>query len=212
MVPGVILAAGASSRMGRPKALLPTATPGETFLSRLVGALAGGGLDDVVIVVGRLPDPDEADLARALDELPPFVRPVQNPDPARGQLSSLQTALAVIDHPGVTGMLVTLIDLPLVTAATVKALVEAHRATAAPIVRPVRQGRHGHPVIFDRALFDALRLADPAAGARALVRAHASRAVEVPVEDEGAFVDVDTPEDYARVFGRSLPGRVSGSS
>ena len=212
MVPGVILAAGASSRMGWPKLLLPTATPGETFLSRLVTSLVAGGLDDLVLVVGRLPQPDEARLARLLDELPPCVRPVQNLNPERGQLSSLQTGLAVVDRPGVAAMLVALIDVPLVAAGTVRALIEAYRATSAPVVRPVHQNRHGHPVIFDRALFDALRQADPAGGARAVVRAHAARAVEVAVEDEGAFLDVDTPEDYTRVFGRSLPGGVSGMS
>jgi len=212
MVPGVILAAGASSRMGRPKALLPTAAPGETFLSRLVGTLVAAGLDDLVLVVGRLSAPDEAELTRVLEALPPVVRAVENPDPSRGQLSSLQEGLAFIDHPGVRGMLVTLIDVPLVAADTVRALLEAYRATGAPVVRPARQGRHGHPVIFDRALFDALRQADPAGGARAVVRAHADRAVELAVDDEGAFVDVDTPEDYARVFGRPPGGGVSGSS
>jgi len=208
MVPGIILAAGASSRMGRPKALLPTAAPGETFLSRLVASLIEGGLDDLVLVVGRLAEPDEAELARSVAALPPVVRAVENPDPTRGQLSSLQTGLAVVDHPGVRGMLVALIDVPLVSPSTVRALLEAYRATGAPVVRPAREGRHGHPVIFDRALFDALRQADPASGARAVVRAHAGRAVEVPVEDEGAFLDVDTPEDYARVFGRPLAGGV----
>ncbi len=212
MVPGVILAAGASSRMGRPKALLPTATPGETFLSRLVATLVAGGLDDLVLVVGRLSGQDEAELARIIDGLPPVVRAVENPDPSRGQLSSLQAGLAVVDHPGVRGMLVTLIDVPLVAAGTVRALLEAYEATGAPVVRPARQGRHGHPVIFDRALFDALRQADPTGGARAVVRAHADRAVEVAVDDEGAFVDVDTPADYARVFGRPPGGGVSGSS
>jgi CTP:molybdopterin cytidylyltransferase MocA len=208
MVPGIILAAGASSRMGRPKALLPTAAPGETFLSRLVASLIEGGLDDLVLVVGRLAEPDEAELARSVAALPPVVRAVENPDPTRGQLSSLQTGLAVVDHPGVRGMLVALIDVPLVSPSTVRALLEAYRATGAPVVRPAREGRHGHPVIFDRALFDALRRADPATGARAVVRAHAGRAVEVPVEDAGAFLDVDTPEDYARVFGRPLAGGV----
>jgi len=212
MVPGVILAAGASSRMGRPKALLPTSTPGETFLSRLVGTLVAGGLDDLVLVVGRLAGPEEAALARVVDGLPPILRVVENPDPSRGQLSSLQTGLAVVDHPGIRGMLVTLIDVPLVSAGTVRALLGAYEATGAPVVRPARQGRHGHPVIFDRGLFDALRQADPAGGARAIVRANIGRAVEVTVDDEGAFIDVDTPDDYARVFGRTIDGGVPGPS
>jgi molybdenum cofactor cytidylyltransferase len=96
------------------------------------------------------------------------------------------------------------VDQPLVSAATVRLVLEAWRRTRAPIVRPAREGRHGHPVLFDRALFDALRRADPSAGARGVVRAHADRAVDVPVDDDGAFADIDTPEDYARWIGLKL--------
>jgi len=187
--------------MGRPKALLPTGVSGETFLSRIVGTLETAGLDDLVVVVGE----DRPDLARAIDGLPGFVRPVVNPDPSRGQLSSLLAALAVVDRPGVTGMLVTLVDVPLVTAATVEALLAAYRASRAPVVRPARAGRHGHPVIFDRAVFDALRAADLAAGAKAVVQARLGEVLDVSVDDAGAFLDVDTPDDYARAFGRPLP-------
>lgn len=210
MVPGVVLAAGASSRMGRPKALLPTGVPGETFLSRVVGTLQAAGLDDLVVVVAGDPPPE---LARAFDALPGFVRPVVNLDPSRGQLSSLLAGLAVVDRPGVTGMLVTLVDVPLVTAATVEALLAAYRTSRAPVVRPARAGRHGHPVIFDRTVFDELRGADPAAGAKAVVRARLGQVLEVAVEDSGAFLDVDTPDDYARAFGRPLPedGAETGS-
>ena len=102
-------------------------------------------------------------------------------------------------------MLVTLVDVPLVTAATVEALLAAYRASRAPVVRPARGGRHGHPVIFDRAVFDELRRADLAAGAKTVVQARLDQVLDVPVEDGGAFLDVDTPDDYARAFGRSLP-------
>jgi molybdenum cofactor cytidylyltransferase len=208
MVPGVVLAAGASSRMGRPKALLPTGVPGETFLSRIVGTLEAAGLDDLVVVVGG----GRPDLARAVADLPGLVRPVLNPDPSRGQLSSLLAALAVVDRPGVTGMLVTLVDVPLVTAATVEALLAAYRRSRAPIVRPARAGRHGHPVIFDRAVFDALRGSDLAVGAKAVVQARLGEVLDVAVDDAGAFQDVDTPDDYARAFGRSLPEDGAGST
>ncbi len=209
MVPGVVLAAGASSRMGRPKALLPTGVPGETFLSRIVGTLQAGGLDDLVVVVGEVPPA----LVRALDALPGLVRPVVNPDPSRGQLSSLLTGLAVVDRPGVMGVLVTLVDVPLVSPATVEVLLATYYRTRAPVVRPARGGRHGHPVIFDREVFEALRHADPAAGAKAVVQARIGQVVDVPVDDTGAFLDVDTAEDYTRVFGRPLPdgGAEAGS-
>lgn len=202
VIPGVVLAAGAASRMGRPKALLPTGVTGETFLSRIVATLQAGGVDDVVVVVAP-----EADAVRqAIAAQPVLARIVENPHPEHGQLSSLLAGLNVIDHPGVRAMLLTLVDVPFVSADTVRTILDRYRHTRAPVVRPVRGGRHGHPVIFDRALFDELRHADPAVGAKAVVRAHAAAMLEVAVEDEGAFGDIDTPEDYVRATGRPFPG------
>ena len=202
MIPGVVLAGGASSRMGgHPKELLP-AGPGQgTFLGRIVSTLWAGGVDDVVVVTGYHDDSIEL----AVDRMGIPVRILHNPNPELGQLSSLLVALRAIDHPGVNAMLVTLVDLPLVSVATVRAVLERYRKSPASVVRPVRDGRHGHPVIFDRALFDALRNADPQHGAKPVVRAHASESLEVRVDDEGAFADVDTPEDYQRLFGVSPP-------
>jgi len=202
LIPGVVLAGGASSRMGgRPKALLPTGHGDETFLARIVSALREGGVDDVVVVAGY----HEEAISRAANLLAASVRVLHNPAPERGQLSSLLVALKAVDHPGVGAMLVTLVDLPLVSPATVHAVLEGYRRTGAPIVRPARNGRHGHPILFARALFDELRRADPALGAKPVVRAHAADGLEIEIEDDGAFADVDTPEDYERVFGVPLP-------
>ena len=202
MIPGVVLAGGASSRMGgRPKALLPTGHGDETFLARIVSALREGGVDDVVVVAGY----HEEAISRAANLLAASVRVLRNPAPERGQLSSLLVALKAVDHPGVGAMLVTLVDLPLVSPATVHAVLEGYRRTGAPIVRPARNGRHGHPILFARSLFDELRRADPALGAKPVVRAHAADGLEIEIEDDGAFADVDTPEDYERVFGVPLP-------
>ena len=90
-------------------------------------------------------------------------------------------------------------DAPLVSAATVRALLSRVPRSAAPIVRATYRGRHGHPVVFKRELFDALRRADLAIGAKAVLRAHAIDDVEV--DDPGVAEDVDTPEDYRRVIG-----------
>ena len=202
MIPGVVLAGGASSRMqGRPKALLPAGPGRGTFLERIVSTLREGGVDDVVVVTGHH---HEAIVARAA-RLRPMVRVVRNPRPEQGQLSSLLAALGVVDHPGVRAMLVTLVDLPLVSAATVRAVLDAYRRTGAPLVRPGRGGRHGHPVVFDRGLFPELRQADPARGAKPVVRAHEAAGCVVAVDDPGAFTDVDTPEDYRRCFGVAPP-------
>jgi molybdenum cofactor cytidylyltransferase len=89
----------------------------------------------------------------------------------------------------------------MVTPKTVRRLIAAQQGSGAPIVRPVSKGRHGHPVIFSRALFGELERADPALGAKPVVRAHAAEMIEVEVDDEGAFADVDTKEDYERWIG-----------
>ena len=204
IVPGVVLAAGRSKRMGRAKALLPTAVPGQTFISRIVYELRAGGVDDVVVVVG----PDGPSIGSGLATLHPPPRTVINPNPDAGQLSSLLTGLRAVDRPGVGGMLVTLVDVPLIEAGTVRALLDEYQRTHAPIVRPIYvddPARHGHPVIFDRSVFDELHKADPNLGAKPVVHAHLDEAVEVPVTADGPFLDVDTPEAYERVFGRPMP-------
>jgi molybdenum cofactor cytidylyltransferase len=182
--------------MGRPKALLAVGQ-GDTFLSRVTRTLLDGGVEEVVVVVGADADAIRASVIR---EGTP-ARVVENPDYEQGQLSSLVTALRAIDHPGVTAALVTLIDVPLVAAATVQTLLRAFREHDALIVRPTSNGRHGHPVIFDRRLFDELRRVNPAEGAKAVVRGHAAELLDVEVPDEGAFADIDTPEDYERWIG-----------
>jgi len=193
VIPAIVLAAGKSTRMGRPKALLPLGT--DTFLTRIVRTLREAGVEEVVAVLGH-----EAEaIAAALSSVRPPVRVVVNEQFERGQLSSLISGLAVIDRPGVAAALVTLVDVPLVTAATVRAVVACYRRTHAPVVRPTRNHRYGHPALFARSLFAALRAADPEGGAKSVVRAHASEAGEVSVDDDGAFLDIDTPAEYERI-------------
>jgi molybdenum cofactor cytidylyltransferase len=196
VIPAIVLAAGRSSRMGRPKASLPAGN-GHTFLTRIVQTFLDAGVDDVIVVVGH----DGEAIARdfAASGLP--ARFVVNREYDRGQLSSLLAGLNAIDRPGVSAALFTLVDVPLVSAATVRAVIDAYRRTHAPIVRPTSGDRHGHPLLIDRALFDALRAADPASGAKPIVRAHASAAGDIAVDDEGAFIDIDTEEEYRKTIG-----------
>jgi CTP:molybdopterin cytidylyltransferase MocA len=92
-----------------------------------------------------------------------------------------------------------------VSSATVRAVVERYRLTRVPIVRPTSGTRHGHPLLIDRSLFDALRCADPEAGAKPIVRAHATPSGDIDIEDEGAFADIDTPADYDDRVTRAVP-------
>jgi CTP:molybdopterin cytidylyltransferase MocA len=200
MIPGLILAAGRSSRMGRAKALLPYGR--SSFLAAVAAALSAGGITDLIVVVRS----DDSDTAAAVTRIGAGLRAtrmccVPNADADSGQLSSVLAGLNATDAPGVEGLLIIPVDMPLVSAGTVARLLGTFRETRAPIVRPVHQGKHGHPVIFSRVLFDDLRLADPSTGARAVVHAHAGLIVDVEVNDPGVLSDVDTPEDYARLVG-----------
>ncbi|MDP3717808.1 MAG: nucleotidyltransferase family protein [Acidobacteriota bacterium] len=207
MIRAIVLAAGASSRMGQAKAALPLGTTGDTVLSRVVTTLLAAGLPSVAVVAGAHIDAVRA----AMPAFEPRARVVEHLGWAEGQLSSLLAGLAAVDDPQLEAILVTLVDVPLVRPASVAAIVAAWRESRAPIVRPVhpsttlRAGgaRHGHPVIFDRAVFDDLRSADPRIGAKAIFAAHASRRLDVPVEDAGAYLDIDTPDEYRSVLKRS---------
>ena len=191
VIPAIVLAAGASSRMGQPKALL--SINGRTFVRRILDTLRDAAIDDVVVVIR----PDAHDVAREITAAG-FGRAIVNTDPTRGQLSSLVAGLEAIDNPRVIAVLVTLVDVPLVSSATVSALLARAAESSAPIVRATYGNRHGHPVVYRRALFDALRRADPATGAKSVMRAHAIE--DVDAGDPGVVEDVDTPDDYGRVI------------
>ena len=195
MIPGVILAAGLSSRMGRPKALLRVRPDGPTFVAQLARSLLAGGVADVIVVAR----PDDRELATEVATLGERVRVVTNPHAERGQLSSLLAGLDAADHPGVRGVLVTPVDAPLVRETTIATLLSAFASRNVPIVRATFRGQHGHPVIFGRTVFDALRRADPRLGAKAVVQAHAHEPLDVDVDDEGVLHDIDGPDDYTRV-------------
>jgi Uncharacterized MobA-related protein len=190
----VILAAGDSSRMGAPKAALVTPDSGDSFIARIVRTLRAADVEDLVIVTGRHHDAVLEALAR--DRVRPSPRIVRNPDPSRGQLSSLLAGMDAVLSARTEALMMTLVDVPLVRVSTVIAVIDEWRRSRAPIVRPAIGDRHGHPVIFDRAVFDEIRRAGLDAGAKSVVRAHEHEIVNVPVDDEGCVRDVDTPADY----------------
>lgn len=197
MISAIVLAAGASSRMGRAKAALPLGDTGQTVVGQVVGTLLAGGIPHVVVVAG-------AHIDAVRHALPPYesrVRLIEHPGWEKGQLSSLLAGLDAIDDPLLEAAMVTPVDVPMVTPATVASVISAWRSSRAPIVRPADGDRHGHPVIFDRSVFDDLRSADPSIGAKAIFVKHKDHIVNVDVTDPGAFEDIDTPEDYEKIQG-----------
>ncbi len=192
MVPAIVLAAGASTRMGTSKALLRIGD--ETFISRILRVLREAGLPAAAVVARPGQEGLVTEVAAA-----GFGQIVENPRANEGQLSSLIAGLDAVDRPAVDAALVTLVDVPGISTAVVLTLLERMRTSPALVLRAVHEGRHGHPVIFRRALFDRLRQADPAIGAKAVVRT--ADVDDVEVQDAAITQDVDTPADYDRLRG-----------
>lgn len=150
------------------------------------------GVPDVVVVTGA-----HAEAVRhAAGPVRSPVRFLHNDHWQQGQITSLVTGLRDRTGDVMEAALVQLVDAPLVTSTTVRELIRAWRQTGAPIVRPAKNNRHGHPVLFDRSLFADLRLADPAIGAKSVIRPREKEILNVAIEDPGAYLDIDTDVDY----------------
>ena len=189
MIIAVVLSAGESSRMGRPKALLPI--QGQKFIERIIRVIGQSRVGRTIVVLGHHAD----QLRGQIEHLP--VEVVINPDYRSGQLSSLQVAIRHIrDDDRCDGMLVHLVDHPFIDVALVDALIESFFETKKMIVVPSYKGKRGHPVIFSRELFGELLNAPLDQGAKAVVNAHRQETLEIEWDDEGITLDIDTPELY----------------
>jgi molybdenum cofactor cytidylyltransferase len=189
MIIAVVLSAGESSRMGRPKALLPI--EGQRFIERIIGVLGQSRVGRTIVVLGHHAD----QLRGQIEHLP--VEVITNPDYHKGQLSSLQAAIRHIKKDDrCDAMLVHLVDHPFIDVALVDALIEGFYQTKKLILVPRYKGKRGHPVIFSRELFGELLDAPLDQGAKAVVNAHRQETLEMEWQDEGITVDIDTPELY----------------
>ena len=195
MIPAIVLSAGLSSRMGGQAKGLLRFDDRDSFVTRIVRTFNDAGVGDVVVVLGH----EAARVGAAVEQSRLSARCVVNGAYVEGQFSSLLAGLDAVDRPDVQAVLLSLVDAPLFSSSTVRALVERFEQTQAPVVRAVRGTEHGHPVLIGRALFEELRRVGPSRGAKPVVRGHASTRGDVPVDDPGAFVDIDTPDDYAKL-------------
>lgn len=184
----IILAAGSSRRIGRPKQLLDL--EGKPLLQHVIDAAEAAGVDEIVLVLGHM-----ADAIAAAVTLPRNARVVVNPDHATGQASSLRVGLEALGG-GIDRAVVVLGDQPRVRSEAIRAVAAAAR----PIARAVYAGEPSHPVAFDRSTWEELSSVVGDQGARALL---AARAAEVCAVELGGAppADVDTEAEYLRVRG-----------
>lgn len=191
-LPALLLAAGESSRMGFPKALLPIGD--RTALEHLIAELAAAGFDPVLTVLGHHREALEPVLGRI--RAPAVV----NLDPSDGPIGSIRVGLRSLPS-AIPGILVQLVDHPAVAADTLLELYEAIASRPGRIVVPTFDGRRGHPTWFPASTFAELLDPDLAGGAKAVLERDPARVLEVAVDDPGVRIDLDTPDDVARWIG-----------
>jgi molybdenum cofactor cytidylyltransferase len=200
---GVILAAGESSRMGTDKGLLPWppvvsgGLPAGTFLSAAIQSLFS--TDIVLVVAGN----NAAALAPTV--FANGAAMVVNPDPSRGQFSSMQVGLREVLNRGRDAAMITLVDRPPVGRDTIQQLRDAFQATPDHIwaVVPEFGGRHGHPILAGRELIEVFLQASPVSTARDVERGYQNHIEYVRVNDPHVAMNINTPEEYSELAAKS---------
>ncbi len=191
----VILAAGDSSRMGFPKALLPLEAG--TFLTHILDTLDALELSAARVILGS----HEARIRPHLTLR--RVHVLVNLNPERGQFSSMRLALEHL-APACRGCLIWPVDQPLISAALVHSLIQLFLNSKASLALPDCAGKPGHPAIFGPELIAELLAAPPDANPKLIIAGHKAHALWLPTEEMNTVEDIDTPEDYCRLTGETL--------
>ena len=179
--------------MGRCKQLLPLGD--STVIDRCIGALVTGGAGEIVVVISE----EGSDVAETVRCSP--VRVVVNPEHEGDMASSVRAGRDAL-AAGAGGVIVTLCDFPLVSAATITGLIAGHEASPGSIIIPCHGERRGHPLLFPRVILNELA---SEMILRDLVRRDPDRIHCLNVSDPGVLIDMDTPEDYQRICGLLQP-------
>ncbi len=192
MINAIILAAGQSKRMGKPKPLLRFNA--QTFLEQIISVLKHSDVDRITVVLGA-----EADTIRKSVDLT-GTNIVINQDYQRGQLSSLTAGIK--ESPEDTeAILICLVDNPFITEEVVNQIVRKFKETNNPIIVPVFDKERGHPTLFSRSLFNELLSAPEEKGARHVLYSNEEKILELEVSEHGILIGIDTQEDYKLYFG-----------
>ena len=192
MINAIILAAGASERMGKPKPLLRFND--KTFLDQIISVLKRSDVDRITVVLGA-----EAETIKKSADLS-GTNIIINKDYQKGQLSSL--ILGIEQTPQETeAILICLVDNPFITEEVVNKIISKFKETNNPIIVPVFNKKRGHPTLFSRALFDALLNAPEEQGARYVIYSNEEKILELETSENGILIGIDTPDDYKFHFG-----------
>lgn len=191
----VVLAAGASTRMGQNKLLLEL--DGQTLAGRAVRAAGDAGLAPIIVVLGH----EAQRVGAALAGL--TCRAVINPDHAQGQGTSLQVGIRAAAEMGAGAAVIMLADMPFVSAAMLAEVAARHRKEGAPMVVSRYGDVTAPPMLYDRALFAELLALQGQACGKEMVRRHRLEAAFIDWP-EAALADVDIPEDYQRLRGAGI--------
>src|SRR5262245_58288154 len=186
MISAIVLAAGKSERMGRPKALLEFR--GRTFLENILEAIARSSIGYTSVVVGH----HRREIENAVRGAPIIF----NPDYEKGMVTSLQTGIRSLPTDSI-GAFLFLVDHPVVETETIQAMVPS--AASNRIVQPTFEGRRGHPVFLGAEILKEILALPSSQGADVVVRRDSKRIIEIPVNARGILVDVDTPEEYEKL-------------
>ncbi|MEJ2545542.1 MAG: nucleotidyltransferase family protein [Calditrichaceae bacterium] len=187
MISGILLAAGDSKRMGKPKQLLPY--NGLTFVDSILNKFSEIGCEPIITILGAT-----AELICEKTKVHKF-QCFRNPNPEEGQLSSLQIAVAHLPEDS-EGFIMALVDHPMVKLDTYQKLFEMAKENPGNIIVPEFYGQKGHPVYFGRTFFDSILHLPLNDGARVVLRENPADVMYLPVDDEGILKDIDTPKDF----------------
>lgn len=188
MLAALILAGGESRRMGTAKALLPYHN--QTFVEHLVEVTRHPRIGVQRVVVGA-----HAEQIRAQTGLDPATV-VENAEWRAGQLSSIKAGIRSLQGIETEGLMLCLVDHPLISSVVVDSLVHAFDRSHLPIVLPTFQSKRGHPLIFASKLYEELLAAPLDKGARVVVWNHPNEICEVPTDEEGVVMNLNDPDSF----------------